>query len=113
MPPRDWRIRIEDIVEAASAIVGYVQGLTYEEFAEDRKTVDAVVRNLEVIGEAARHVPDDVRARFPELPWADMADTRNVLIHEYFGVDLTILWKTASIDLPAILPALRGVIEGS
>ena len=62
MPPRDWRIRVEDIIEAASAIAGYVQGLTYEEFAEDRKTVDAVVRNLEVIGEAARHVPEDVRA---------------------------------------------------
>jgi len=113
VPPRDWRIRVEDIVEAASAIAGYIQGLTYEEFAEDRKTVDAVVRNLEVIGEAARHVPEDVRARFPELPWSDMADTRNVLIHEYFGVDLTILWKTASTDLPAIFPALRRVVEGS
>ena len=113
MPPRDWRIRIEDIVEAASAIAGYVQGFSYEEFAEDRKTVDAVVRNLEVIGEAARHVPEDVRARFPELPWSDMSDMRNVLIHEYFGVDLTILWKTASVDLPAVLPALRRVVEGS
>ena len=113
MPPRAWRMRIEDIVEASSAIAEYVQGLTYQEFAEDRKTVDAVVRNLEVIGEAARNVPEDVRTRFPELPWLDRADTRNVLIHEYFGVDLTILWKTASIDLPAILPALRGVIESS
>jgi len=70
-----------------------------------------VVRNLEVIGEAARHVPEEVRARFPELPWSDMADTRNVLMHEYFGVDLTILWKTASVDLPAILPALERVIN--
>jgi uncharacterized protein with HEPN domain len=113
VPPRDWRIRIEDIIEAATAIAGYVQGLSFEEFGRDRKTVDAVVRNLEVIGEAARHVPEEVRARFPELPWSDMADMRNVLIHEYFGVDLTILWKTASIDLPAILPALRRVIEGS
>ena len=111
MPPRDWRIRIEDIIEAADAIAGYVQGLSYEEFAGDRKTVDAVVRNLEVIGEAARHVPEEVRARFPELPWSDMADTRNVLIHEYFGVDLAILWKTASVDLPAILPALERVIN--
>ena len=111
MPPRDWRIRVEDIVEAASAIAAYVHGLSYEEFAGDRKTVDAVVRNLEVIGEAARHVPEEVRARFPELPWSDMADTRNVLIHEYFGVDLTILWKTASVDLPAILPALKRVID--
>ena len=113
MPPRDWRIRIEDIVEAAAAIAGYVQGLSYEEFAGDRKTVDAVVRNLEVIGETARHVPEEVQARFPELPWADMADMRKVLIRESFGVDLTILWKTASVDLPAILPALRRVIEGS
>ena len=113
MPPRDWRIRIEDIIEAADAIAGYVQGLSYEEFAGDRKTVDAVVRNLEVIGEAARHVPETERERFPDLPWSDMADMRNVLIHEYFGVDLTILWKTASVDLPAILPALRRVIEGS
>ena len=113
MPPRDWRIRIEDIVEAADAIAGYVQGLSYEEFAVDRKTVDAVVRNLEVIGEAARHVPEIERERFPELPWSDMADMRNVLIHEYFGVDLTILWMTASIDLPAILPALKRVLEGS
>ena len=113
MPPRDWRIRVEDIIEAASAIAGYVQGLTYEAFAEDRKTVDAVVRNLEVIGEAARHVPEDVRARFPALPWADMSDMRNVLIHEYFGVDLTILWKTTSVDLPAVLPALKRVVEGS
>jgi uncharacterized protein with HEPN domain len=94
VPPRDWRIRIEDIVEAASAIAGYVQGLSHEEFAEDRKT-------------------EEVRARFPELPWPDMADMRNVLIHEYFGVDLSILWKTASVDLPAVLPALRRVLEGS
>ena len=112
MPPRDWRIRVEDIVEAAITIAGFVQGLTHEEFAEDRKTVDAVVRNLEVIGEAARHVPEEVRTQFPEVPWADMQDMRNVLIHEYFGVDLPIIWKTVSVDLPAILPALTRVIGG-
>ena len=66
--------------------------------------------NLELIGEAARHVPEDVRARFPEVPWTDMADMRNVFIHEYFGVDLPILWKTVSVDLPAILPTLGRVI---
>jgi len=113
VPPRDWRIRIEDILEAASAITRYVEGLSYERFAEDRKTVDAVVRNLEVIGEAARHVPGDVRTRFPDVPWADMADMRNVLIHEYFGVDLPILWKTVTVDLSAVLPALRRVLGGS
>ena len=93
-------------------IAGYVQGLSPEAFAGDRRTVDAVVRNLEVIGEAARHVPEEARAQFPEVPWADMADMRNVLIHEYFGVDLQILWKTVSVDLPAILPALLRIIGG-
>lgn len=112
MPPREWRIRIEDIVEATIAIGEYVRGLSSEQFAEDRKTIDAVVRNLEVIGEAARHVPGDVRERFPEVPWADMADMRNVLIHEYFGVDLPILWKTVSIDLTAIFPARTAIVEG-
>jgi len=113
VPPRDWRIRIEDILEAASAITRYVEGLSYERFAEDRKTVDAVVRNLEVIGEASTYVPGDVRTRFPDVPWADMADMRNVLIHEYFGVDLPILWKTVTVDLSAVLPALRRVLGGS
>jgi uncharacterized protein with HEPN domain len=110
VPPRDWRFRIEDIVESASAVQEYLRGLSYEEFAADRRTVDAVVRNLEVIGEASRHVPEEVRALFPEVPWMDMADMRNVLIHEYFGVDLHILWRTASVDLPAILPDLKKVI---
>ena len=68
MPPRDWRVRIEDLVEAAVTIAGYVQGLSPEAFAGDRRTVDAVVRNLEVIGEAARHVPEEARAQFPEVP---------------------------------------------
>ena len=71
------------------------------------------MRNLEVIGEAARHVPEEVRQRFPELPWADMADMRNVLIHEYFGVDVPILWKTESNDLPAVLPGLKRVLADS
>ena len=111
MPPRNWRLRVEDIVTAAESIEDYIREMSFEIFCQDKKTVDAVVRNLEVIGEAARHVPDEVRKRFPEIAWADMSDMRNVLIHEYFGVDLTILWKTIRADLPPLVPALKGVLS--
>jgi uncharacterized protein with HEPN domain len=76
------------MLDAALAALDFVKGMTFEQFREDRKTIDAVVRNIEVIGEAARHIPEDVRARFPEIPWPDVIGSRSVLIHEYFGVDL-------------------------
>lgn len=107
LPPRDWRLRIEDILDAAASIEAYIAGLTFEQFQTDRKTVDAVVRNLEVIGEAAKHliaVQDDLPI---DVPWADIAGMRNVLIHEYFGVDLAIVWQTATSDLPLLRAKLR------
>ena len=82
MPPRGWRYRLEDIVDPAESILDYVRDMAFEAFCSDRKTVDAVVRNLEVIGEAARHVPAEVRLRCPAVAWADMSDMRNVLIHQ-------------------------------
>ena len=111
MPPRNWRLRVEDIVTAAESIEDYIRGMTFDGFCQDKKTVDAVVRNLEVIGEAARHVPDEVRNRFRDIAWADMSDMRNVLIHEYFGVDLPILWKTIRSDRPPLVPALKAVLS--
>jgi len=110
---RDWRLRLEDILEALGAIEAYVRGMTYDAFLVDRRTIDAVVRNLEVIGEAARHIPPDVRDRFPDVAWADMSDMRNVLIHQYFGVDLPIVWKTVQSDLPPLAPLLRAVLNQS
>ena len=107
MPPRDWRLRIEDILEAAGRIETYIAGLTFEQFQADRKTVDAVVRNLEVIGEAARHLVATQEGLPADIPWADIAGMRNVLIHAYFGVDLGIVWQTASGDVPALSEKLR------
>ena len=110
MPPRDWRLRLEDIVKAANSIEDYVRDMTFEAFCADQKTVDAVVRNLEVIGESARQVPDEIRRRFLEVAWADMSDMRNVLVHQYFGVDLPILWKTIRADLPPVVPILKAIL---
>ena len=106
MPPRDWRLRVDDILDAITRIETYVTGLSFEQFQADQKTVDAVVRNLEVIGEAVRHLTTE-RADLPaDIPWADIAGMRSVLIHGYFGVDLSIIWHTVTHDLP---PLKRGL----
>ena len=113
MPPRSWRVRIEDILEALDNIEDYVVGLEYATFRADRKTVDAVERNLEIIGEATANLPDEILARWPEVPWHYMRGLRNLLIHEYFGVDVGILWQTIQEDLPPLEPLLRKVLASS
>jgi len=98
-------MRVQDILEAIAKIQRYTAGMDYDTFQADEKTVDAVVRNFQIIGEAAQYIPAEVEARWPQLPWADMRDMRNVVIHEYFGVSRAILWQTIVDDLPP-LPAL-------
>lgn len=81
MPPRGWKLRITDILEAIGLIRDYVEGLDFEAFRADRKTVDAVIRNITVIGEAARSVPREIADAHPEIPWKVMRDIRNVVVH--------------------------------
>ncbi len=102
MSPRNWRMRIEDITESLDLIFEYTSDLDSQTWKSDRKTIDAVVRNLEIIGEAASHVPDDIQEQFNDIPWSQMKGIRNVLIHEYFGVDTDVLWKTIIEDLPTL-----------
>jgi uncharacterized protein with HEPN domain len=113
LPPRDWRLRVEDILDAADRIDQYVEGLDSVRFQADRKTVDAVVRNLEVIAEAATHLAR-VQDELPsDIPWADVSGIRNILIHEYFGVDLGIVWQTITVDLPLLRTKLLSVVQRS
>ncbi len=111
MPPRSWKLRIEDILQATARIQRYTDGMSFETFGVDEKTVDAVVRNLTVIGEAANHIPSEVQEHHPEVPWAQMRGIRNVLMHEYFGVSLPIIWKTIRQDLPALVPTLEAILQ--
>ncbi len=111
MPPRDWKLRIKDIMDAISAILGYTEGMKYQTFAADRKTVDAVIRNLSVIGEAAGHVPDDVIPAHPDIPWRDMRDMRNFVVHEYFGISDKIIWDTIQNNLPPLIPLLKPLLR--
>ena len=109
MQRREWRFRINDILEAIGRIQEYTSGISYEEFCRDRRTVDAVTRNFEIIGEAARYVPPEIEDHYPQVPWRQSRAMRNELIHAYFGVDLAIIWDSIQQDLPPLVPLLQQV----
>lgn len=104
---REWRDYLADILASTLEIEAFVAGLNYDEFFRDRKTVNAVIRSLEVMGEAAKRIPGNIRDRYPDIPWKRMAGMRDKLIHEYAGVDLETVWDVATEELPAIKPMLE------
>ena len=106
-----FRVYVQDILEAIEKIDGYLEGLTFSQFVEDERTVDAVIRNFAVIGEAAKHVPATVKKKHPEIAWKKMAGMRDKVIHGYFGVDVKILWETSKIDFQASKPLLEKLLK--
>lgn len=100
MSSRDWLLRLDDILEAIERINRYTQGLDFQKFEEDQRTVDAVIRNFEIIGEAARQIPAFIENDYPIIPWNNIRDMRYILIHVYFEVDMEIIWRTISHNLP-------------
>ena len=111
MSPRKWALRIRDILASIERIIAYTQNLDFELFISDSKTVDAVVRNYEIIGEAASHIPEEILAEHPEIPWQDMKDMRNVLAHEYFGINEKIVWDTIQTDLIPLVELFKSLLE--
>jgi uncharacterized protein with HEPN domain len=104
-------MRIEDILAAAEKIQSYAHDKTYEEFCASPMAMEAVFYNFTVLGEAACFVPDEIVARHPEVDWKGMRGTRHALVHEYFGADLAIIWRTIREDLPPLVARLREVLE--
>ncbi len=102
MSNRDPKLYLEDIETSIQKIEEYTKNLSLNEFIQDAKTIDATIRNLSVIGEAANNIPDEVKSRYPHIPWEEIIGMRNKVIHEYFGVDEMILWKTVKEDLPIL-----------
>lgn len=94
------RLFIEDIHQAMEKIERYIKGLTFEMFAENEMAVDAVLRNLEIIGEAARNIPENLRTRYAKIPWKRMVGLRHIVAHRYFNVDLDIVWQIITENLP-------------
>lgn len=111
MKRRNNRLFIEDILEAMGKIKRYIKGLTYETFIKNEIVIDAVIRNLEVIGEASRNIPEQVREKYAEIPWKRMIGLRNIAIHGYFGVDLSIIWEIITRNLPETKPKIASMLK--
>jgi uncharacterized protein with HEPN domain len=108
---RDWRLYIEDILDAISKIRRYTEGMSFEEYAQTPMAIDAVNMNFIVLGEAARNVPKDVEVRYSDVPWAKMRGMRNVAVHEYPTMNLSTVWKTAKKNLPPIEEPIRRILQ--
>jgi len=107
MSKRPEREYLTDIVEAGRRIITYLANMEYAAFLQDTKTQDAVVRNLEIIGEAAKQVSEEFKNASPQIPWKNIAGMRDKLIHDYFGVNLDIVWNVVKQDLPVLLNHLE------
>ena len=108
---REWRFYVNDMIEFAEKILSYTEGMDQAAFVADSLRYDATIRNLELIGEAATHVPRSVRDTFPDVPWRAMVGLRNRLIHGYEGIDNDIIWTIIQDAVPKLLPALRNLLN--
>lgn len=104
-------LSLSDILESINRIDTYIQGVDYDSFLRNQMVIDAVIRNLEIIGEASRNVPNEVKLKYPQIPWRQMTALRNLLIHEYFGVDESIIWEIIRTNLPEIRPHILKVLH--
>jgi len=108
---RNRGIYLKDILQAIDNIRDFTKGMTFSRFKKDKKTISAVLRELEIIGEATKQVPSSIKKKHPDIPWKDMAGMRDKLIHFYFGVDLQIVWKTVNERITKLKPLLKKILS--
>jgi len=110
MSKRTPKLLLEDIIESAEKILQYTKGISFEEFSKDNKTVDAVIRNFEIIGEASNLLPDEIKDKYSEIDWHRIRGFRNRIVHDYFGVDLQIIWKIIFDQIPGLITEISKII---
>ena len=108
---RNWRMYVEDMVEFGERVLSYTAELDMDTFVADRRTYDATLRNIELIGEAATYLPDEVREAHPEIEWRSIIGARNRVAHAYSGIDNDVVWDIVQTDIPDLLPKLRKLLE--
>jgi uncharacterized protein with HEPN domain len=111
MSPRNWKERIQDILDALIEIRDFTEGMDFDAFSADTKTIRAVELNLIVIGESASRIPEEIEVKHPQIPWALMRAMRNRLVHVYFEVDEKLLWDTVLNDLPPLIHPLKSLLQ--
>jgi uncharacterized protein with HEPN domain len=108
---RTYKDYLVDIIESIGKIEKFTQDLSFENFKSDEKTILAIIRALEVIGEAAKKIPAEVKKKYSQIPWKKMAGMRDKLIHEYFGVNIKVVWRTIKEDIPELKPKIEKLLS--
>jgi uncharacterized protein with HEPN domain len=105
------KLYVTDLLESMDNVIEYLDGLTYAEFSNDKMRVDAVLRNIQIMGEAARNISDEIKEMYPEVPWRRIIGLRNIVVHAYFGVDLETIWKIGKENIPDTRPLIWKIME--
>jgi len=108
---KDYKAYLSHIFESIISIENYTEDMSFEEFEKDKKTIDAVIRNLEIIGEASSKLSKEFRERYPEVPWKSIIGLRNILIHDYLGVDIVAVWGNIKQELPSLKEQIKSILE--
>jgi uncharacterized protein with HEPN domain len=111
MSKRTPELLLGDIVESAEKILEYTKDISFEEFCKENKTIDAVIRNFEIIGEATNLLPDEIKDKYSDIDWHRIRGFRNRIVHDYFGVDLQIIWKITFDQIPGLISGIGNIIQ--
>ncbi|HEC86598.1 MAG TPA: DUF86 domain-containing protein [Thermoplasmatales archaeon] len=109
--PRDYKAYLRDILEAIGRIERYTENMNFEDFSNNELIQDGVIRNLEIIGEAVKNLPDDIKKDYPEVEWRKIAGLRDILIHAYFGVDLEVIWDIVKNKVPELKRMVKKILS--